>query len=346
MNAHIPQSYEASIELAEIAAVSKQIITPRHAKPVIGIVQDTCIGSYRLTQPNITFNRREFMNMMMWNKHFNGTLPTSIKKGLVERYTGQQVISEIIPAINMEMGNSRYNDEKIPDNFVKIKEGRVLQGIFDKDVFSKPSKGIIHTIFKDYGPSETVHFLDCMQNTVEQFLVYNGFSVGISDLIADEQTKKNMDDKIRARKSEVENIIMQIHLDLFTNNTGKSNKQEFEDLVFAALNKATEESGKIGLGSLSAENRLVSMVRAGSKGSLINIAQMLACVGQQAPEGKRIPLGFTDRTLPHYKKYDDGAEARGFVESSFIRGLSPQEFFFHAMSGREGLIDTAVKTAD
>ena len=141
-------------------------------------------------------------------------------------------------------------------------------------------------------------------------------------------------------------IIMQINLDLFTNNTGKSNQQEFEDLVFAALNKATEESGKIGLGSLSAENRLVSMVRAGSKGSLINIAQMLACVGQQAPEGKRIPLGFTDRTLPHFKKYDDGAEARGFVESSFIRGLSPQEFFFHAMSGREGLIDTAVKTAD
>ena len=346
MNAHVPQSYEASIELAEIAAVSKQIITPRHAKPVIGIVQDTCIGSYRLTQPNIQFNRREFMNMMMWNKHFNGVLPTPIKKGLIDRYTGQQVISEIIPPINMEMGNSRYNDEKIPDNFVKIKEGKVSQGIFDKDIFSKPSKGIIHTIFKDYGPAETVHFLDCMQNTVEQFLIYNGFSVGISDLIADEQTKKNMDDKIRARKSEVENIIMQIHLDLFTNNTGKSNQQEFEDLVFAALNKATEESGKIGLGSLSAENRLVSMVRAGSKGSLINIAQMLACVGQQAPEGKRIPLGFTDRTLPHFKKYDDGAEARGFVESSFIRGLSPQEFFFHAMSGREGLIDTAVKTAD
>jgi len=348
MNAHIPQSYEASIELAEIAAVPKQIITPRHAKPVIGIVQDSCIGSYRLTQPNVQFNRREFMNMMMWNKHFTGVLPTPIMNGkhASERYNGQQVISQIIPPINMEMGNSRYNDEKIPENFVKIKEGNISQGIFDKDIFSKPSKGIIHTIFKDYGPAETVHFLDCMQNTVEQFLVYNGFSVGISDLIADETTKKNMDDKIRARKSEVENIIMQIHLDLFTNNTGKTNKQEFEDRVYTALNKATEESGKIGLGSLTAENRLVSMVRAGSKGSLINIAQMLACVGQQAPEGKRIPLGFTDRTLPHYKKYDDGAEARGFVESSFIKGLSPQEFFFHAMSGREGLIDTAVKTAD
>jgi DNA-directed RNA polymerase II subunit RPB1 len=132
-----------------------------------------------------------------------------------------------------------------------------------------------------------------------------------------------MDEKIRARKAEVENILTQFILDLFTNNTGKSNKDEFENRVFSSLNKATEESGKIGRGSLSAENRLVSMVRAGSKGSDINIAQMLACVGQQAPEERRIPLGFTDRTLPHYKKYDDGAEARGFVESSFIRGLSP-----------------------
>ena len=344
MNMHCPQSYEASIELAEIAAVSKQIITPRHAKPVIGIVQDTLIGSYRLTQPNVNFTRREFMNMMMWNMHYDGTLPTPKKNGEVERYTGQQVLSEIIPPLNMEMGNSRYNDEKIPDNFIKIQEGVVEQGIFDKDVFSKPSKGIIHTTFKDYGPRETVHFLDCMQSTIEQFLIYNGFSVGISDLIADEKTKNDMNDKIRDRKAEVENIILQLHLDLFTNNTGKTNKQEFEDRVFTALNKATEESGKIGLASLAAENRLVSMVRAGSKGSTINIAQMLACVGQQAPEGRRIPLGFNDRTLPHYKKYDDGAEARGFVESSFIKGLSPQEFFFHAMSGREGLIDTAVKS--
>jgi DNA-directed RNA polymerase beta' subunit len=185
-----------------------------------------------------------------------------------------------------------------------------------------------------------------MQNTVEQFLVYNGFSVGISDLIADEDTRKRMEEVIKKRKAAIENILLQIHMDLFDNNTGKSNQQEFEDRVFGELNKATEESGKIGLASLADENRLVAMVRAGSKGSTINIAQMLACLGQQAPEGRRIPYGFSDRTLPHYKKFDDGAEARGFVESSFIEGLTPQEFFFHAISGREGLIDTAVKTAD
>jgi DNA-directed RNA polymerase II subunit RPB1 len=229
---------------------------------------------------------------------------------------------------------------------VKIREGQIIQGIFDKDIFSKPSKGIVHVTYRDYGPTDTVNLIDSMQNTIEQFLVYNGFSVGISDLIADEDTRKQMEEVVKKRKAAIENILLQIHLDLFDNNTGKSNQQEFEDKVFTELNKATEESGKIGLGSLSDENRLVAMVRAGSKGSTINISQMMACVGQQAPEGKRIPYGFTDRTLPHFKKYDDGAEARGFVESSFIQGLTPQEFFFHAMSGREGLIDTAVKTAD
>jgi DNA-directed RNA polymerase II subunit RPB1 len=348
MNAHIPQSYEASTELSEIAAVPHQIVTPRHAKPLIGVVQDTLVGSYRITQPHVEFNRREFMNMMMWNKRFEGVVPLGLKKveGQPARWTGQQVLTQLMPPINIEMPNGLYKDNKSADNLVKIREGNVLQGIFDKDIFSKPSKGIVHVTYRDYGPTDTVNFIDSMQNTVEQFLVYNGFSVGISDLIADEETRKQMDEIVKKRKEAIENILLQIHLDLFDNNTGKSNQQEFEDKVYTELNKATEEAGKLGLGALSDENRLVAMVRAGSKGSTINISQMMACVGQQAPEGRRIPYGFTDRTLPHFKKYDDGAEARGFVESSFIQGLTPQEFFFHAMSGREGLIDTAVKTAD
>jgi len=345
MNAHIPQSYEAATELLDIAAVPHQIITPRHAKPVIGIVQDTLVGSYRITRPQISFNRRQFMNMMMWNKRFEGVVPKGDKEMSGRFYwTGQQIISQLLPPINLEMGNGMYKDDKKEENIVKIREGIIRQGIFDKDVFSKPSKGIVHVAYKDYGTKATVDFIDSMQNTIEQFLVYNGFSVGISDLIADDSTRKEMDEIVKKRKTAIESILLQIHMDLFDNNTGKTNQQEFEDRVYTELNKATEEAGKKGLGALSDENRLVAMVRAGSKGSNINIAQMMACVGQQAPEGRRIPYGFTDRTLPHYKKYDDGAEARGFVESSFIDGLSPQEFFFHAMSGREGLIDTAVKS--
>jgi DNA-directed RNA polymerase II subunit RPB1 len=210
----------------------------------------------------------------------------------------------------------------------------------------KPSKGIVHVAYNDCGSKDTVGLLDALQNTVENFLVLNGFSVGISDLIADEETKKTIDAKIQEKKKQVEQVILQVHLDLFDNNTGKTNQQEFEDQIFGILNQATSDAGSTGQQSLSSENRLLSMVRSGSKGEPLNVAQMMACLGQTAIEGKRVPYGFTDRTLPHYKKYDDSSEARGFIESSFIRGLTPQQFFFHAMSGREGLIDTAVKTAD
>jgi DNA-directed RNA polymerase II subunit RPB1 len=337
MNMHCPQSYEAATELEEIAAVPHQILRPRDGLPVIGIVQDTLVGSYRITRDHVTLNRREFMNLMMWNRRFDGTIPEP--KGDDGKWTGRQVLSQLLPPINLEMNNSSKRK-------VVIRDGEILEGQFDKGIFSKASKGIIHMTYKDYGSKETVDMIDALQNTMEQFLVYNGFSVGISDLIADASTKEEMNKKIKDTKSDVETLLLQIHQDLFDNNTGKSNQAEFEDKVFGTLNKATEDAGESGQRSLANENRMTAMVRAGSKGGPINIAQMIACVGQQNIEGKRIPNGFEDRTLPHFKKYDDGAEARGFIENSFIAGLTPTEFFFHAMSGREGLIDTAVKTAD
>jgi DNA-directed RNA polymerase II subunit RPB1 len=350
MNAHLPQSYEAMVELEDIAAVPHHIITPRHAKPMIGVYQDTLVGSYRLTQPGIEFTRREFMNLMMWNKRFDGNMPTPrAVENSKERWTGQQVLGALLPPINIEMGNKSFDSEKDgkdSDNYVKIVQGDIEQGVVDGDIYMKPSKGIIHVTYNDCGPKDTVDLLDALQNTVENFLVLNGFSVGISDLIADDDTKKAIDVKIQERKKQIEQVILQVHLDLFDNNTGKTNQQEFEDQVFGILNQATSDAGSLGQQSLSTENRLLAMVRSGSKGEPLNVAQMMACLGQTAIEGKRVPYGFTDRTLPHYKKYDDSAEARGFIESSFIRGLTPQEFFFHAMSGREGLIDTAVKTAD
>jgi len=337
MNAHAPQSIEAATELEEIAAVPHQILRPRDGLPVIGIVQDTLVGSYRLTRDSVQFNNREFMNMMMWNKRFNGVLPAPKRDAL--HWTGQQIISQLLPPINLDMPNGGKKK-------VVIREGDVLEGQFDKGIFSKASKGIIHMTYNDYGSKDTVQLIDSLQNTVAQFLIYDGFSVGISDLIADSATKKEMNAKIQEKKKQIETVLLEVHQDLFDNNTGKTNQSEFEDRAFGLLNKAMESAGEIGQNTLSTENRMIAMVRAGSKGGPINIAQMIACVGQQNIEGKRIPYGFEDRTLPHFKKYDDGAEARGFIENSFIGGLTPTEFFFHAMSGREGLIDTAVKTAD
>ncbi len=343
MNLHAPQSYEAATELEEIAAVPHQIITPRLGTPVISIVQDTLVGAYRVSRPNISFNLREFMNLMIYNRRFNGLIPNP-RAG--KRYTGHQLVSQLLPPINMNMKNGLYKDFPTEENIVKIQNGDILQGTLDNGVFSKASAGIIHVTYNDYGSQQTVDLIDGLQNMLESFLIMNGLSVGISDLIADKKTYTEMKSLIESKTRQVEEIILQVHMDLFDNNSGGNNKQEFENRVLSTLNKATDDAGTAGVSSLANDNRLMSMVRSGSKGKVFNVAQMMACVGQQNIEGKRIQDGFTDRTLPHFKKYDDGAKARGFIESSFISGLDPEEFFFHAMSGREGLIDTAVKTAD
>jgi DNA-directed RNA polymerase II subunit RPB1 len=173
----------------------------------------------------------------------------------------------------------------------------------------------------------------------------SSYSVGISDLIANKETNNKIAEVIISKKTEVKGLIDQLHIGVFDNKTGKTNDVEFENQVSNILNKAINDAGEIGSKSLSKDNRFVTMVNAGSKGSDINISQMTSCLGQQAIDGKRIPYGFDSRTLPHFTKYDDSPDARGFVESSFISGLRPEELFFHAMAGRIGLIDTAVKTS-
>ena len=174
-------------------------------------------------------------------------------------------------------------------------------------------------------------------------LVDSGLIKNYSDLYY--LTYDNLIKLDRMAKISVNNLIDETHLGIFVNKTGKTNEQEFETQVNNILNKASLEAGKIGRSSLSKSNRFVIMVNAGSKGSELNIAQMISCLGQQNVDGKRIPYGFTNRTLPHFSKFDDSPNARGFIESSFISGLSPTELFFHAMGGRVGLIDTAVKTS-
>ena len=188
-------------------------------------------------------------------------------------------------------------------------------------------------------------FIDNLQNIITDYMTSSAYSVGISDLIADKETNQKIVSTINGKKDKVRELIDQTRLGIFENNTGKTNDEEFETQVNKILNQASSLAGKIGKTSLSSDNRFVIMVKAGSKGSDLNISQMISCLGQQNVDGKRIPYGFDNRTLPHYNQYDDGPSARGFVENSFIGGLTPQELFFHAMGGRVGLIDTAVKTS-
>jgi DNA-directed RNA polymerase II subunit RPB1 len=343
MNLHQPQDDEARTELRTLAAVAEQIISPANNASIIGIFQDSLLGAYRFTRPDINFNPRSAMNLLMNYDNVDVRLFNNMAN-----ISSFDIISQILPPMSAHFMNKMFeegDDKKTSNNMVEIINGKYLRGQMDKGVLGASSRGMIQSIFNDFGHGQAADFIDNLQRIINKYMTMSSYSVGISDLIADDTTNDKITRAISEKKQEVKNLIDQIQIGVFENNTGKTNEIEFETQVNSILNKAQEEAGKIGRKSLSSDNRFVTMVNAGSKGNNINIAQMISCLGQQNVDGKRIPYGFEHRTLPHYCKFDDSPEARGFVEDSFIEGLNPQELYFHAMGGREGLIDTAVKTS-
>ena len=293
------------------------------------------------------------MNIVCGLSTFNGVLPEPSYKvdyngEKISMWTGRDMLSYIIPDnVNFEMENGMYDSDSNDFlNKIIIKNGQIVSGSFDKNSFTKTSKGLIHTIYNDHGPEKTKNFIDDLQRIVNSFLTIEGFSVGIGDMIADDETSHKINEAIQENKQNIEKIMQEIHLNIFENFSGQSNSEYFESKVNDLLNKTLDQTEKMGLSNLESKNRVTTMVNCGSKGKTTNVSQIIACLGQQNVDGRRIPNGFIDRTLPHYKRFDDSAEARGFVENSFISGQSPQEYFFHAMGGREGLIDTAVKTSE
>ena len=238
--------------------------------------------------------------------------------------------------------NENYSSS---NNVFEINNGKYIRGQLEKSVFGSTSKGLLQRVCNDFTNMESKKFIDNIQNIVTEYMKTSSFSVGVSDLIANEETNKKIDEIIIQKKNEVQRLTDELHLGIFDNKTGRSNQSEFESKVNNILNQASNQAGNIGRDSLNKLNRFVTIVKAGSKGNNLNISQMISCLGQQNVDGKRIPYGFHNRTLPHFTQYDDSPSARGFVESSFIEGLTPQELWFHAMGGRVGLIDTAVKTS-
>jgi DNA-directed RNA polymerase beta' subunit len=344
----MPQDPESEAELKNLAAVPYNIVSPANNQAIIGIYQDSMLGSYQFTRPNMTFSPRDAMNLLMMFDRINEKqlLETIEKNGGVSNF---DILSQIMPPLSMKYKTNAFKedkDDKATSNAIlEIRNGHYVRGQMDKSVLGSRTKGLLQRVCNDFGNMASAKFVDDLQNVVTEYMKSAAFSVGISDLISDKKTNDDIIKVITKKKTDVKNLIDQVQIGIFQNNTGKTNEEEFETQVNSILNQATSESGKIGLSNLSKDNRFVTMVKAGSKGSDLNISFMISCLGQQNVDGKRIPYGFEHRTLPHFTKYDDSPGARGFVESSYIDGLTPQELFFHAMGGRVGLIDTAVKTS-
>ena len=330
MNMHLPQTVQTMTELKDLAYIPYMIISQKDGIPIIGMVQDVLLGSYRISDDSVKINAKIVANLQMVNSMFDGnfSIPSN---GF---YTGKEVYSMILPP-NM---NTKVKKFEVINS--KIKSGKL-----DKHSFKSLSSGLIPVIYHDYGASACRNFLDNTQRLICRWLMLDGFSVGLSDLMMDKDSKDNVKESIKAKKEEAIQLLDKFRNRKIVNDTIYDNESFIENKLINILNQLNKNVEDICTNTLKdSTNRMINMVNSGSKGKSSNVTQIMGCVAQIKVEGKRIPYGFTGRTLPHYCKYDDGPEARGFVENGFIEGLTPQEVFFHAMGGREGLIDTAVKS--
>ena len=311
----MPQDPESESELRNLAAVPYQIISPANNAPIIGIYQDSMLGSYRFTRENINFTQKDAMNLLMMFNRVNTDLFKKKNKG--DKVSNFEILSQIMPPLTLKVKNKQFDSEKetseTSNNIVEIIDGKYFRGQMDKGILGSGTKGLIQRVCNDFGNMAASQFIDDLQNIVTEYMKQSAFSVGISDLITDAKTNENIVSIITEKKNDVRNLIDQVKIGVFENNSGKTNEEEFETKVNNILGKAQNDAGREALKNLSNDNRFVVMFNAGSKGSEINIQQMTACLGQQNVDGKRIPYGFEHRTLPHYTKYDDSAIARGFV---------------------------------
>ncbi|KAH9045807.1 beta and beta-prime subunits of DNA dependent RNA-polymerase [Lactarius hengduanensis] len=347
MNMHIPQSEETRAELSQIAWVPRQIISPQANKPVMGIVQDTLCGIRKFTLRDCFLDWNQVQNILLWVPEWDGTVPTPAIIKPKPLWTGKQILSMAIPrGINIFRAPDSPSPNPVFDDGMLIENGEIIFGVVEKKTVGASQGGLVHVVFREKGAEATRTLFTGLQCIVNFWLFHNGFSIGIGDTIADKDTMNFVNKKISEKKENVRNLIQQAQKDELKPSPGMTIRESFESGVEFELNKARDDSGRHAQTHLKDDNNVKQMVVAGSKGSFINISQMSVCVGQQSVEGRRIPFGFKHRTLPHFTKDDFSPEARGFVENSYLRGLTPQEFFFHAMAGREGLIDTAVKTAE
>lgn len=345
MNLHVPQSEETRAELSQICMVPLQIITPQSNKPIMGIVQDTLCGIRKMTKRDTFCDFEQVMNILFWIPNWNGIVPepTIIKPKPL--WTGKQMLSMCIPD-GIHLRRLDKSPISPDDDGMLVVKGEIMYGVVNKKTIGASAGGLVDIIFKEKGPYACRDFFGNIQKVVNFWLLHNGFSIGIGDTIADADTMNTITKTINTARQEVQKIINDAERNKLEREQGMTLRETFEQSVSKTLNQARDNAGKYAEKSLKELNNVKQMVISGSKGSFINISQMSACVGQQIVEGKRIPFGFSDRTLPHFTKDDYSPESKGFVENSYLRGLSPQEFFFHAMAGREGLIDTAVKTAE
>jgi DNA-directed RNA polymerase subunit A' len=346
MNLHVPQSEESRSEALMLMKVQDQILSPRYGGPIIGGIRDFITGAFMLTRDETLLTPGEFSNLALVGD-YDEDLPEPATKGAHPMYTGKQLFSLFLPkGMNYVLTSKWAKSQRSgTTNDVVIKDGQLVSGVVDKAVIgAEEPDSLLHRIAKDYGNEEARNFLNSILKVLKTFLTRRGFTYGFNELELPTEAKKEITNSLDEAYSNVFDLIKKYKAGTLQLTRGLSPEDSLEAYIVNELARARDKAGRIADRSFSSENSGMIMARTGARGSSLNVGQMTAALGQQSVRGKRIDHGMKGRALSHFPWNDPSPEAKGFVRSNYRDGLSPTEFFFHAMGGREGLVDTAVRT--
>ena len=346
MNLHVPQSEESRAEALLLMRVQEQLISPRFGGPIIGALRDFITGAYLLTKDDTILSTQEFYNYAMLGD-YQGELPEpKIKNKDGSFFTGKQLFSIFLPSdFNFVMTSKWSRGTKKVEKDIVIKNGELVSGVIDKaSIGAEEPESVLHRIAKDYGNEHAKKFLNSILIIIKQFITDYGFSYGYSDLELSEKDREAILNDINETYNKVYDLTNQLNKKTLSPMRGMTREETAEALITYELAKARDRAGITANSNLSDDNAGKIMATTGARGSALNVGQMAGALGQQSRRGKRLHTGYSNRTLSHFKEYDDNPDSHGFVKSNFRDGLSTLEFFFHAMGGREGLVDTAVRT--
>jgi DNA-directed RNA polymerase subunit A' len=357
MNLHAIQSEEARAEAKILMRVQEHILSPRFGGPVMGAIHDHITGIYLFTHGYKYFSHNDVIKLLSrLNMETVPELPEPArvdKKTGKQYWTGKQIISILFPkdlSIDFKSSICQHHDDcqgpNCPyDSYVMIRNGNLQCGTIDERAIGAFKGKILDRITREYGSERGRIFLDSVTRLAVGAISHIGFTTGIDDEDIPEMAIKEVNEVLTNASDTVDELVDKYNKGLLEQLPGRSLEETLEVEAMKVLSRARDTAGNIAGQHLGLENSAVLMAKSGARGSMLNLTQMAGSVGQQAVRGERISRGYLNRTLPHFKKYDLGAKAKGFVKSSYKEGLTPTEYFFHSMGGREGLVDTAVRTS-
>lgn len=353
MNMHVLQTDESRAEASILMQVQENILSPRFGGPIIGGIHDHISGLFLLTRNENKITKNAALELLRKSDVRDLPEPASQSEDGEPLWNGKQIFSQILPKglyvefpaqVCNKCDTCKKKDCEY-DAYVVIEDGEMLQGTIDEQSIGAFKGKILDKVMKEYGAEAGAKFVDDFTRLAIRGVMKTGLSFGISDEDIPKTAKIQIENLLKDAEDRVKSLIDAYEAKELEPLPGRTLEETIEMKIMQELGKARDQTGNIAGQQLGLENSAVIMAKSGARGSMLNLTQMAACVGQQAVRGERIRRGYEGRTLPHFDRGDLGADAHGFVKASYKSGLNPTEYFFHAIGGREGLVDTAVRTS-